>query len=303
MTDAMIPAWSAEQKQALGRKALRFAHRLADSGLFTDDALAEMLDACPDGQLIINLYPGDDASVEGFRTGSRGGLNGAEIVQAVKAGRLWLQVSSVQRRHDGLGGLVDRCLDGMAGEVRGFRPRVLSANLLISAPGARVPYHADPVPIVLFHLRGRKRLYVYPKDELRLPQDRLEQIVLETTTEDLPYRREWDADATICELQPGDAVTWPVHAPHRVENLDGLNVSLSIEFLSWPTRFASGALMLNGLLRSRGLPPLPQRLIPTPLRALMWAAAGVAKRVGLTPRPWTFAEREKTFNIATAAQV
>ena len=177
---------------------------------------------------------------------------------------------------------------------------MLTTNLIISAPGARVPYHADPVPIVLFHLRGRKRLYVYPKDETHLPEERIERIALRTSTEDLPYRREWDADAVVYDLEPGHAVTWPVHAPHRVENLDGLNVSLSIEFLSWPTRFACGAHMLNGMLRSRGLRPVPVRRIPMPVRAAMWATFGAAKRAGLTPRGLKEWEREKTFDLAAA---
>lgn len=39
----------------------------------------------------------------------------------------------------------------------------------------------------------------------------------------------FDECAQVFDLEPGDVVTWPQNAPHRVENSDDLNISLSTE--------------------------------------------------------------------------
>ena len=48
----------------------------------------------------------------------------------------------------------------------------------------------------------------------------MEQVVSRQTTEELPYTRAFEADAQVIDLEPGEALTWPLYAPHRVENLD-----------------------------------------------------------------------------------
>ena len=40
----MVPSWSAEQKTAFGKAPVKFSHGLSDTGLFTDEALAALLD-------------------------------------------------------------------------------------------------------------------------------------------------------------------------------------------------------------------------------------------------------------------
>ena len=46
-------------------------------------------------------------------------------------------------------------------------------------------------------------------------------------------------------------VYWPTNAPHRVENQDCLNISLTIDFLTEPIRRAQIVALANGLLRHR----------------------------------------------------
>src|SRR5690606_30490170 len=103
----------------------------------------------------------------------------------------------------------------------GFKPAQINGQLILSAPNAKVPFHADAPGVVLFHMRGRKRIWIYPADEAHMPQQLMEDIVLKQQTEDLPYRRDMDAAAQIVDLEPGMAATWPLHAPHRVENVEG----------------------------------------------------------------------------------
>jgi hypothetical protein len=48
-------------------------------------------------------------------------------------------------------------------------------------------------------------------------------------SEDVPYDPEFDRYALVYDVEPGQMLTWPQHTPHRVTNLEGLNVSLSTE--------------------------------------------------------------------------
>ena len=45
----------------------------------------------------------------------------------------------------------------------------------------------------------------------------------------MPYEKWFDDYATVFELQPGEMVTWPLYAPHRVLNHDCLNISVTME--------------------------------------------------------------------------
>ena len=61
---------------------------------------------------------------------------------------------------------------------------------------------------------------------------KLESIFLNEVEEDkLAYDESWDETGKYYDMDPGDVLSWPMNAPHRVDNLEGLNVSLTSEFL------------------------------------------------------------------------
>jgi hypothetical protein len=90
-----------------------------------------------------------------------------------------------------------------------------------------------------------------------------------------------DADAVVFDLEPGMAVSWPLHSPHRVENLDTSCLSLTTEFQTWATRVTNGAYYTNGVLRRAGLPTAPIDATPMAGRAALWAASLVLRRLNL----------------------
>jgi hypothetical protein len=222
------------------------------------------------------------------------------MLDAVRTGRVWIQLRRADRHSPEIGAAIARCFREIGGQVKGFRAADIYGQLLLSAPGARVPYHADAPNVALFHIRGRKRLYIYPTDETYLPQESVEGIVMRTQTEDLPYSRIMDAGAEVFDLEPGQALAWPQHAPHRVENLEGVCVSFSADFQTWGSRFTNGAHLLNGVLRRHGVTPRPMQHTPMAARALMWAGGAVLKRLGMVPERLKEADFEKTFDLAAA---
>ena len=65
--------------------------------------------------------------------------------------------------------------------------------------------------------------YLYPANEPYLPQDELEKIALFGVEVDMRYDPVYDREALVFDLEPGEMLTWPLNAPHRVENYDVLN--------------------------------------------------------------------------------
>ena len=240
MDRELFPTWTSDQTAAFGHEPVTWSHRLTDTGLFDDDALA-----------------------------------------AVKAGRVWIQMRRIQDHYPELGRVMDRAFAELSERAPGFRPVQVSGQLILSAPGASVPFHADPPGVVLFHLRGRKRIWIYPPDETHMPARAMEQVLLRQQSEELPYRREMDAAARMFDLEPGMAVAWPLHAPHRIENRDSFNVSLSCDYQTWHSRMTNGAHYANGVFRRWGLPVAPAERIPMAARTALWGASLGLRRMGV----------------------
>ncbi len=277
----LVARWSDQQKADFAQVPMTFQHRLAQTGLFDDERLAQVLDRYPAELFDINLFDIDPDGRMRMRTGVRGRLPGAEVLEGVKQGRVWVQLRGVETHYAELGQAIRAAFADIAGQAPGFRPVQLTGQLIMSAPQAKVPFHADAPGVCLFHIRGRKRIWIYPSDEAHMPQQGMEDIMLKQSTEDLPYRHEWDANAQVFDLDPGMAVTWPLHAPHRIENLGVFNVSLSVDYQTWDTRITNGAHYASGLLRRWKLPVGEMRRTSRAGRAGLWAAHLALKRMNL----------------------
>jgi hypothetical protein len=261
-------------------EAAKHPHGLVEQGFASDEALAEILHRYPADLIDINLYDYDAEGQVSLRTGDKGDLTGDRLLAAIQGGRLWVNLRNAEA------GCPELWASAM-GEFRriqatypGMRAVTNAGQLIISSPVAKVPYHFDAAGVVLFHLRGRKRIFVYPGDEAHLPEVNMEQVVARQTTEELPYTLAFEKDAQVFDLEPGEALTWPLYAPHRVENLDKFCVSLSMDFQTWPSRFRNGALYTNAVIRSRGGRPRFTETMTTPELAARWAASLALKRVG-----------------------
>jgi hypothetical protein len=259
------------------------SHTLVDRGFASDEALSALLDRYPAELFDINLYDYDDDGQSRLRTGARGRLSGAELLEAIKQGRLWVNLRSVEQGWPELWQAAMGEFATIQARYPGLKAVRNAGQLILSSPKARVPYHFDAAGVVLFHLRGRKRVFVYPGDELHLPEIAMEQVVARQTTEEVPYSRSFEADAQVVDLEPGQALTWPFYAPHRVENLDRFCVSLSMDFQTWPTRFRNGALYANAVARARRHQPRSTDTLGTVGLAARWAASLAFRKLKLMP--------------------
>lgn len=88
MTDPLIPAWTPAQRAAFGKAPMTFSHGLPGTGLFDDDALVALLDRYPAELYDINLFDFDAEGQAVMRTGVRGRLPGAAVLDGIREGRV-----------------------------------------------------------------------------------------------------------------------------------------------------------------------------------------------------------------------
>lgn len=271
-------------KADFGHRPLVAAHNLHQHELFTDEALIELLDHFPRENLYALTMGTDPTRSDENRLAVHDGLSGAELLRAVKNGRLWLNITRVNRASARYRALIDQLYAQLAASIPGFEPSATQGTLLVSSPGAVVYYHADGPASVLWHIRGRKRIWIYPAlDERFMARELLEDIFAGVRHEYLPYELAFDDAAVVYDLEPGQWVTWAQNAPHRVTNLDSVNVSLSTEYFTADTVWRSRIYTANRFLRVRmGLQDLSTR-VGTPGALAKVAVHRVARKLGLDP--------------------
>lgn len=276
---------SAVNKADFGVHPLVATHNLHRSDLFTDAALIDLLDHFP-RQYLYALTMGNDLTRTENRLALNQGVSGADLLRAVKNGRLWLNITRVDRADRRYRVLIDQLYAQLSAQVSGFMPDSSQGTLLISSPGALVYYHADGPASVLWHIRGRKRVWVYPAlDERYMQREFLEDIIAGVRHEYLPYEHAYDRAAVRYDLEPGQWVAWPQNAPHRVTNLDSVNVSLSTEHFTRESRRRARVYVANRFFRTRfGLHNLSARE-QGPVATIKTVVHRLARAAGLDRLP------------------
>ncbi len=240
--------WTDSNRRDFGKQNLLFNHDLANSDLFSEAALIELIDRYPRESLEV-FTMGYDPTVFGeWYLGRANNMDGAALMQAVKAGRLWLNLRRVNHVDPAVRDLCDRIFAEVKTQT-GQTNLKNDLGLLISSPNAHVVYHLDIPMVMLWQIRGVKKVYLYPVDAGFFTDAQIEGIALRESDENLPYVTAFDDKALIHDLKPGEMLTWPQNAPHRIVNGDMVNVSLSIEYMTPKSLWHANVLYANGLLR------------------------------------------------------
>lgn len=277
----MISDWSPDHTAAFLRAPVHFRHGLGQPDLVEDEALARLLDGYPADLFDINHFDFHDEARFTLRTGDRGRASGAEVLKAVKEGLVWVNLREADAQYPALGAQMQAAFRELSQSTAKFRPVRTSANLILSSPANKTPYHADAPGVVFFHLRGRKRVWIYPVEEKFVAQAAMEHVAMKYSTEEIPFDPTYDDHAQVYDVEPGMGLAWPFHAPHRVENLQSFNVSLSVEYQTWESRVFNGAFVASGVLRRWRCPTPSLESEFSTVNAGLWACSVLMKRLGL----------------------
>lgn len=285
MTQRIFTDFSKRHAQLFGRHNLDLGHSLATSPLFADAALAELIERAPAGSYHVNTMDVTTHDPRTRREGVVDGLSGAQALEAVRRGHIWILLQNPGRYDPRYEEMLAGIYHEMEELVPGFRSYKQKMSILISSPRVQVSYHADVPGQTLWQVRGHKRVHVYPNTAPFLAQDALERIVLGEAHEiSLDYEPWFDEYAEVIDLAPGRMLHWPLNCPHRIVNADCLNVSFTTEHWTDELRNTHAVNYANGVLRGR----FGARQLSRPTAGPgMWARMGLAaawKASGLQKR-------------------
>ncbi len=249
MHDRVFRDWSPQEGQRWGHQPLRLHHGWHRSPLFTDDALADLIERYPEQHYALVATSSQGDGQRRWREGEIRGSSGHDVIEAIRQGGLWLNLRNVHLVDRRYACLMDSAYSELQREMPDFDPRAMRMGILISSPRAQVHYHSDLPGQALWQIRGRKRVLVYPPTAPYLPPEVLEEVALSGVEVNMPYRPDFDRGALAVDLEPGQMLHWPLHSPHRVDNHDCLNVSVTTEHWTESIRRTQMVNVANGVLR------------------------------------------------------
>jgi hypothetical protein len=281
----IITDWQPHHADLFGEHILHLKHRLHTSPLFTDAALARLIERTPPEHCYVNTMDRRSHNPRSRREGAIAGLSGEAALEAVKQGNIWINIHRPGSTDPQYQALLAEIMSEFEGRVPGLKTYRHSMTLLISSPKVQVYYHCDVPGQMLWQMRGTKRVYVYPNAKPFLAPPALEKIVLGEAHETvMPYAPWFDDYAETIDLEAGEMLHWPLNCPHRVMNHDCLNVSMTTEHWTDALRNVYAMNYANGILR-RSLGA--QNLSRATSGPGFWAKAGLAaamKASGLQKR-------------------
>ena len=244
--------------------------------LASDEALIYALDRYPG-----KLFDANGQVSLGFD--EDGHADGEGVLEAIKAGKLTVTLRNVEQAHPGLWAEALTAFAKFAPGLGIKNPGKLSGQLILSSAGASAPADFASTGVVMFHLRGVKRVWVYPTNETFLPQATLESVISGAAAE-LPGSPLHDAAAWRFDLVPGEALATPLYAPHRVENQEDLCVTLVLTYETAESVVTNGAHIANSVLRRHGRKVASMNKTPFIARAALTAAANAMRLVGMAKK-------------------
>jgi hypothetical protein len=275
----IIANWEPHHEQLFGVELVKLNHSLAETGLFTRQALGRLIEQCPRSELGLESMAEGGAKPRRIY-GELGDSSGEDAILAIEKGRVWMNIRRVMDWAPEYRKLLDSVFDEFEARMPGFRTSKRNIGVLISSPNMSVPYHADIQGQSLWQIEGVKRVYLYPRSEMFLASHSVEKILLRETTETMPYQPWFDDFATVVDLKPGEMITWPLYAPHRVANHDCLNISVTMEHWTQEIWNSYAVHYGNGVLRrtvgwNRGsTKPSGLHVYPKAASAFVWKKMG-----------------------------
>lgn len=272
-----------------------FEHNLHLDPRFTRDSVARLIERYPRDQYsIIHMGQQGLGGKKIWREGDVAGLSGKQVLLAIESGLLWLNLRNSHVVASELDDVLPRIFAEAGALTALFPTQGHRMGILASSPGAQVYYHADLPGQGLLQLHGRKRIYLYPPRPPYITGLGLENIALTQLEVGLHYDPDFDASAQVFDLEPGQGLFWPLNAPHRVENHDCLNISLTLEYDTADTRRLHIINLANGILRHHfGYAPRTRKLSGPSFYAKavlqkLWRDTGRLKSLRSKVRPIEF---------------
>ena len=249
--DTTLFDWDQKSYNSFGSKLQLLKHDYHKLDLFSDESLIKLLDTYPREWLQCFTMGYNPEDYSEWKAVHIADSSGKEILEAVQKGRFWVNIINIDKSSKVFAEIIDNIYKKLNAKSPSLKTAEAGYSaLILSSPGIQVYYHVDAEANMLWHFRGNKKVWVYPRNEKFSPQGELEKVVAHERDEDLTYKKEYDDHANSFVLEGGDVVSWPIHSPHRVENLT-FNDSLTTSYTSKENRQLIGVHSANYFLLNK----------------------------------------------------
>jgi hypothetical protein len=221
--------WSDEEARNFGIVPQVNRHTIHQLPWFDDPHLVELIDKHPRSKMRVFTSGTDpEKRHQDWQAIDTEGASAEDILNAVRVGKLWVNLQRIDTVDSRFGQLGKELYGEIERRSSHYKPVwVNHAFLFISSPNAMVYLHADYQPNMLWHIRGSKRIWIYPAYDSRIATLKRIEEICSGGEDDLVFKPEFDGIGQVFTIGPGDTVSWPARSPHRVVNGNDLNVSLS----------------------------------------------------------------------------
>jgi hypothetical protein len=250
----------AEFKQNYNQKPFQFKHSLANSPLFTPSRIAAVAERMlQSGDLKKFLARSAKTSLSDAKFKDMPlQAQLSETITHLEESKVWLKLSSAHTadpEYDELHRQILRELEDWTGQPLRDLITWSALTVFMASPRITTPYHIDHESNFLFQVSGSKDVSLHnPRESEFVPDDQLERFFT-GDFESVQYRPELQNRGTNFRLDPGTVVHHPPLAPHWVQNLDKVSVSVSIGFCMKTLDPVARVYQVNHLLRRLGLHP------------------------------------------------
>lgn len=276
---SLLSPLTADQRRLARREVLRFGHALADTGLFADTSLAELLDLHPRGATRILTRRPDGSPRDGWVAGAADKVTGAQLLKAVGEGALSVSLDGVMSSDPACRLVLDQLAADLH-DITGLMVISANASIVISSPRLAAPLSITPQEATALTVRGGQMLYVYPAGPLA----------------GLPWTPSREDAVTPVMLRAGQAAFWPSQSPTRSVNGEDLHVSVILTFETPRSKLAAV------LRRALGQPSPAACAQIDPEPRFDVGAKGLVWRESMAPS-WALAPKKTPRRRATAAKV
>ena len=249
-----------EFREKFPNQGFKVRHNLCNLSHFDIESLVDLAQRLPKQDL--EYYSGNVGINQDPKSHPSNGLSVAETVRRIEECGSWMVLKNVQQDPvygkllrevlDSVYCNLDPSFDGMHRE---------EAFIFISSPNSVTPYHLDEEHNFLCQVRGTKEVNMWdPKDRTVLPETQAEHMLQIWHRPDyhrnMKFQESFQERATVFPLAPGEALHFPVGAPHWVKNGPAVSISFSITWRSKLSERQAIIYFVNRKLRKFGLTPL-----------------------------------------------